>query len=224
MDDNKVCFITCVNNELYYEETLIYLHNLVLPDNMQVEYIGIRNASSAAAAYNEGMKASNAKYKIYLHQDCFLVHKDALNKIVSLFKDNPSIGMLGVAGCSKVPSTGVWWQSNQKVGRIYHADVPENLYETVYGDVPDELIDVQIIDGVFMATQYDLPWREDLFTGWHFYDVSHSFEFHRKGYSVAVLHQDGSWVIHATGEKDLDQEYDRFRKIFLAEYGSELCF
>ena len=27
---------------------------------------------------------------------------------------------------------------------------------------------VQAIDGLFMATQYDIPWREDLFGGFTF--------------------------------------------------------
>ena len=37
-----------------------------------------------------------------------------------------------------------------------------------------------------MATQYDVPWREDLFDGFDFYDVSQSFEFRKAGYTVGV--------------------------------------
>lgn len=43
------------------------------------------------------------------------------------------------------------------------------------------VVDVTAIDGMFMATQYDISWREDLFDGWDFYDISQSCEFTRGG-------------------------------------------
>ena len=33
------------------------------------------------------------------------------------------------------------------------------------------VIEVEAIDGLLMATQYDIPWREYLFYMWVFYDV-----------------------------------------------------
>lgn len=42
-------------------------------------------------------------------------------------------------------------------------------------------IKVSAIDGLFMATQYDIKWREDLLDGFHFYDVSQCFEFAQQG-------------------------------------------
>ena len=33
--------------------------------------------------------------------------------------------------------------------------------------------EVEGVDGLLMATQYDIPWREDLFDGWDFYDLVH---------------------------------------------------
>ncbi len=45
------------------------------------------------------------------------------------------------------------------------------------GNVKNDYEQVRVIDGLIMVTQYDLPWREDLFLGWHFYDVSQCLEF-----------------------------------------------
>ena len=81
---------------------------------------------------------------------------------------------------------------------------------------------VQAVDGFFMATQYDLPWREDLFSGWHFYDISQCMEFQRAGYKVVIPQQTDAWALHATGDKILDQEYKRFNHIFLVEYINNL--
>ena len=46
--------------------------------------------------------------------------------------------------------------------------------------------EVEAVDGLFIATQYDVKWREDIFDGWDFYDISQSEEFHRAGYKVVV--------------------------------------
>ena len=69
----------------------------------------------------------------------------------------------------------------------------------------------------FIATQYDIMWREDLFTGWDFYDVSQGEEFRRNGYKVVVPYMDKSWCIHDDGFLNLSR-YDEFRDIFLKEY------
>jgi len=76
---------------------------------------------------------------------------------------------------------------------------------------------VDAIDGMIMITQYDIPWREDLFQGWHYYDQSQSFEFRNKGYQVVVPHQKEAWCLHDSGVVIL-QDYDKNRRIFRREY------
>ena len=89
-----------------------------------------------------------------------------------------------------------------------------------------DAIDVEAVDGLFIATQYDIEWREDLFTGWHLYDSSQCLEFRRRGYRVAIPNQSdgrgGFWCIHCPVEKPLAKEYKVYQKIFLQEYGGEL--
>ena len=70
-----------------------------------------------------------------------------------------------------------------------------------------------------MATQYDLPWREDLFQGWDFYDASQSVEFWKAGYKVVVPHMETPWCLHENDVLNLSQ-YERWRDIFLDEYES----
>ena len=68
-----------------------------------------------------------------------------------------------------------------------------------------------------MATQYDLDWREDLFKGWDFYDVSQSAEFIKNGYQVVVPNLKDPWCLHDDGFLNLNN-YDESRKIYLSEY------
>ena len=72
LDDKKVAFITCVNSDWWYSECLLYLRHLKIPDGMTAEFIDVRDAKSMTAGYNRAMKSSDAKYKIYLHQDTIL--------------------------------------------------------------------------------------------------------------------------------------------------------
>lgn len=70
-----MCFISCVNNEAQYEECIRHIQQLYVPLHVQIELLPIRNADSMAGGYNEAMKQTNAKYKVYLHQDTMIVNK-----------------------------------------------------------------------------------------------------------------------------------------------------
>ena len=72
-----------------------------------------------------------------------------------------------------------------------------------------------------MATQYDIPWREDIFTGWDFYDVSQSFEFRKAGYNVIVPPMTTPWCFHDEGVIELSSYY-KTRDIFMKEYKTML--
>jgi hypothetical protein len=222
MDENKICFITCVNDEEWYSECLLYLRHLALPDGMQAEYIGIRGAESMAAGYNEAMRQSAAKYKVYLHQDTLIAKKDFITRLKNIFQDE-SIGIIGVIGCKNLPASGVWWDGMRTFGRVLHACEAESIVDSELKEPKGEYTPVEAVDGLIMVTQYDVPWREDLFGGWHFYDTSQCMEFKRRGWKAAVPNQsDGFWCIHCPKEKPLAPEYKEYQKMFLREYGSEL--
>ena len=76
---------------------------------------------------------------------------------------------------------------------------------------------VDAIDGLLMATQYDIPWRYDIFTGWDFYDISQSFEFRKAGYDIIVPPMDTPWCFHDDGIMNLSN-YDKTRKLFRKYY------
>ncbi len=218
----KICFITCVNDEEWYSECLLYLRHLRLPEGMEAEYLGIRGAASMAAGYNEGLRKSDARYKVYLHQDVLVVNKDLVPDLLKLFSD-PSIGAVGVIGCRNLPRSGIWWDGMRTYGRVLHACEPESVVDSVCQEPEGPYMEVEAVDGLFIATQYDVPWREELFTGWHLYDSSICKEIQRCGKRVVVPNQTKDfWCIHCPKEKPLAPEYKKYQKVFLKEYGREL--
>ena len=74
------------------------------------------------------------------------------------------------------------------------------------------ILSVQAIDGLLMATQYDIPWREDLFQGFHFYDVSQSLEFQKAGYLIGIPNQANVWCIHYNGDEFDADTYEKSGK------------
>lgn len=221
MNEKKFCFIMCVNDERYLEECTYYISRLKIPEGYEIDMLTIAEADSMASGYNAGMQGSDAKYKIYLHQDVFIVNRNFLQELLRVFAD-PGIGMIGMVGSPELAEHSIMWYG-ERVGRIYTIDGVEAGVSVMSGDgcwelkAAEELCDVQAIDGLLMATQYDVPWREDLFTGWDFYDISQSFEFRRRGYRVVVPAMELPWCIHDDGYSDLSNYFEERRK-FLKEY------
>lgn len=90
-DKHKICFIICTNSEQQLQECMMYLSLLYVPEGYQTDIITVTDASSMATGYNEAMRASDAKYKIYLHQDTFIVEPYFLDYLLKLFKRIPRL-------------------------------------------------------------------------------------------------------------------------------------
>ncbi|WP_074011065.1 glycosyltransferase family protein [Numidum massiliense] len=219
MNERKVLFVTCVNDEAMYAACVSHISRLVVPDQYIVDLLPIRGASSMAAGYNLALR-HEAKYKIYLHQDTFIVHPNFLEDVLSLFQAHPSLGMLGMIGCQVAPPHGTWWNGTDLVGKVIWY-VNQTYLLLTHGVISEPFAAVQSVDGLLLATQYDIPWREDLFKGFHFYDASQCREFLRHGFVVGVPRQNEPWCLHVSKDGySLDtQAYDAYRQVYIAHYG-----
>ena len=63
---------------------LRYIQKLIVPEGYEIELLEIRDAGSMTEGYNEGLHTSNAKYKIYMHQDVFIVYPYFLFSILEI--------------------------------------------------------------------------------------------------------------------------------------------
>ena len=162
------------------------------------------------------MQQSDAKYKIYLHQDTYILNQHFIYDIISLFARYPQLGMLGMIGSKTIPN-GVWWNSPLAYGTVYYSPRKSEVGLLSQHRVRLDYEKVRAIDGLIMVTQYDLVWREDLFQGWHFYDVSQCLEFEKAGYEVGVPKQKSPWCLHDTDAPNL-LGYEENRSIFVQNY------
>lgn len=210
----------CVNSKLFYEECIRYIEALVVPDGYELDLITITEAQSMASGYNEAMQVSDAKYKVYMHQDVFIVYPYFLQSVLNIFASDEEIGMIGVVGAEKMPQDGVMWHDWRR-GNLYAGDIEELFnqlsYDSYRYQLEDGLWNVQAIDGLIMITSKNVPWREDIFDGWDYYDVSQSFEMIRAGYKVVVPEQVLPWCLHDDGILNL-KNHDKYRRKCLQEY------
>lgn len=217
LDKKKICFISCVSNKNTYEKCLSYLDKLVIPEGMKVERICIEDAKALTEGYNRAMKQSNAKYKVYIHQDTFILYEGFLQEVVTLLNKYPKLGLLGVAGGKNLPLSGIWWETTEKYGNVYDTSGGVKVLLDM-GIIKGDYERVHVIDGLIMITQYDINWRDDLIKGWHLYDASQSMEFIKSGYEVGVPKQSQTWCFHDCGLIKLNEEYEKNRIIFINEY------
>ncbi|MBE5948032.1 MAG: hypothetical protein E7261_03265 [Lachnospiraceae bacterium] len=213
-NSKKMDFIICYNDKLYLKECMDYISFLKVPADMEIGIISVVEADSMAAGYNEAMRASNALYKVYLHQDVFIINENFICDVMDVFMQYPEYGMLGVLGSDRMVGDANYcgkWNvgTTQSCNSIYAAQIVL--------DTPDIIREVVAIDGMIMITQHDISWREDIFDGFDFYDISQCAEFNKAGYKVGVPKQNSVWCMHDCGHTKLTK-YNHYREIFCREY------
>lgn len=211
----KIAFVICTNNKIQFDECKLYIDKLIIPEGFETELIPIYGAVSMTSGYNSAMPLTDAKYKIYMHQDVYIINKYFLCNIINIFNKDTSIGMIGMIGSTIIPSSAVMWLGD-RVGNFRSWPLGMRDHEVISD--ASVIHEVEAIDGFMMATQVDVPWRSDIFDGWDFYDVSQSFEFRKMGYKVVVPEQSSAWCIHDDGVIMSLWNYDRYRRLILDTY------
>ena len=136
-------------------------------------------------------------------------------RIVRLFEKCADLGLVGISGTKILSPDGIAFHSTRRIGSLRLA---EEARTVSWGRVLGEAEDVLAVDGFLMATQVDLPWREDLFHGAAFFDAAQCLEFRRRGLRSAVLGQEEP-LVEFLGESFPADEAGR--RAFLAEYATE---
>lgn len=190
MNENKICFIINGHDEIKYQESLKYINALIIPEGFEIEILTSVKHINTPAFYNTAMLSSDAKYKIYLEESTSIIDKQFLYSLISLFRENQDIGMVGAIGAKQIPETFNWIESNYKVGSIY-AYQGECLEFIEYSPSVSGFEETVVLDSSILATQFDIPFcEEDLI-----YDLSQSVKFIENGYNIGVLIKEQPFVI-----------------------------
>ena len=214
MDERKIDFIVCVSESICCEECMRYISDLIIPDGYRIDVLTVFEAEGMTKGYNEAMQESDAKYKVYLREDTFLLNRNFIADILDIFQKNDRIGMLGVAGTDVLLDNGDFLKWNIGSIMAYDGRCIKDHFELRQTSATYEK--VEALEGTLIATQYDVSWREEL-TGWSFYSVSQSVEMKKQGYEVVVPYQENAWcyrdnaIINA---EDYEKDHSQMQKLY----------
>ncbi len=149
----------------------------------------INNGESLTKAYNKGLKKAKNDIVVFCHDDLTIETKQWGNKLIKLFDKNSEYGIIGVAGTKYMAPSGQWWENPRKMyGRVAHTHEGKTWLSSYSDDLGKSLEEVVVCDGVWFAVHKNRikkKFNENV-EGFHFYDVTFSFENYLKGVKVGV--------------------------------------
>lgn len=144
---------------------------------------------SLAQVYNEILLESKSDIVLLCHDDIYFDTPAWYSKLLKHF-EKTDYGIIGMAGTTSMPSSGMWWEDRKKMVGIVNHESGGKKWESKYADsAGNSVIQTIIVDGLFIAIhkkRIKKNFNED-FKGFHFYDIPFCFENHLKGVKVGVI-------------------------------------
>ena len=159
------------------------------PKNEIIEKVtnGEKNLSQV---YNEIISESSNEIVVLIHDDVYFDTKNWSQKIEKLFERNLDYGILGMAGTTKMPESGMWWEDRSKMYGIVNHESGGKKWESKYSDsLQNDIKNVVVVDGVFIALNKNRIknlFDEDV-EGFHMYDVNFCFNNFLNGVKIGVI-------------------------------------
>ena len=214
MDNRKIAVIAQCG-EAKHSAIRSHLDEINVPQGYEVELIEVPSGGAVAATYQHAMETSDAKYKVYLSSGSILLRPSFFHDMLQLFVQDPSIGVMGLVGTEQLSTTGMLENSAFLKGKFLFSD--GNHFDGVNIEKTSE--DVMVVGGYLIATQYDIPWRKDLFHTNCLWAEAQCIEFKRKGYRVVVPKQEEAWLLVSKSEVTYDEAS---LEIFLDTYSKDI--
>ena len=214
MNEKKIAVIA-QREKLGHSAIWSHLSKIDIPKDYEVDLIEVPSGGAVADAYQRAMEQSDAKYKVYLSSGSILLRSSFFLDMLRIFVQDRTIGIIGVVGTEQLSTTGLFKESPFIKGELLYDDDSRFEGEPVSG----EMEDVMVIGSDLIATQYDIPWRKDLFRQDCFWAEAQCVEFRRKGYRVVVPRQERAWLL--TSKRDIT--YDEVSlETFLDTYSKDI--
>ena len=213
MNDRKIAVIAqCDPNGV--SSIRPYIDALDIPNGYEAELIEVRSDGNVADTYQRAMEQSDAKYKVYLAAGSILLRLNFFAEMLRVFEE-PAIGIMGIVGTAQLSTSGELGASPMLKGRLLYTDDTAFHGAVVEGATEE----VMAVSNDLIATQYDIPWRRDLFHSNCFFAEAQCIEFRRKGYRTVVPQQDAPWLLTRKREDAADEAS---RNVFLDTYSKDI--
>ena len=210
-------YSTRENNEKYVD----YLKKTCGIKNVEVIQKVNNGEKSLSQVYNEIIDESTNDIIIFCHDDLEFDTSNWGKRIIKHFVKS-DFGILGVAGTTEIPKSGMWWEDKRKmIGIVNHKHEGkkwESKYSKSWGD---DISESCIVDGLFIAidkTKIKERFDESV-EGFHFYDVYFSVKNFLGGVKIGVIFN--VRLTHLSiGQTN--ESWEEKRQVFSTEYEDKL--
>lgn len=190
----------------------------------KVEIIPFENPGthSLTEAYNIILEKSSNDIVVLCHDDIYFEKKNWGNKLLKHFKRNPEYGIIGVAGSTKLPSSGKWWDDPTRMRGIVNHEHQGKKWESKYSPNLGNSIDpVVLVDGLFFVINKTklISNFDETVKGFHLYDVDFCFRNKIQGVNIGVIYD-----IRITHKSigQTNEEWEKNREEFSQKYSDKL--
>ena len=147
------------------------------------------NQFSLAHIYNDAIKNHSEKNCIFVmcHNDIIIKTKTWGKLLLNKF-NNSNFDIIGIAGSTYLPESGMWWEDRTKMfGIVEHTNGISTWVSEFSKPIPG-IKEVVLIDGLFMAFNPDtiIHKFDEEFIGFHFYDLSFCTPNYLDGCNIGV--------------------------------------
>lgn len=192
--------------------------------DVTIEEFVNENQYSLTECYNKALDNCPDDGILVLMHDDIELPKNWDAKILELFETS-DYGIIGVAGSTSLSKSAIWWENQSDLAGIVSHEKKQNgvtkRYDTSFSYEHDFIMRTCCLDGVFFALKKDrikTRFNENI-KGFHFYDVSFTFENHLKGVKVGVTTQ---IKVHHKSVGQVTKSWHDNRLVFLKEYDKYL--
>ena len=176
---------------------------------------------SLAQVYNEVLSESKTDIVLFCHDDIYFETNSWYNKLLKHFEKS-DFGIIGMAGTTQMPSSGMWWENRKKMVGIVNHESDGKKWESKYSEsFGNSIMETIVVDGLFIAVdkrKLKKNFNEE-FKGFHFYDIPFCFENHIEGVKVGVITN-----IRITHKSigQTNEQWEENRKLFETKYAKSL--
>jgi hypothetical protein len=210
-------FSTRQDNQKYID----YLIKTSGLKNVEVIQKVNNGSKSLSQVYNEIINESKNDIVVFCHDDLEFDTKDWGKRIIKHFEKS-DFGVLGVAGTTEIPKSGMWWEDKRKmIGIVNHKHEGkkwESKYSKSWGD---EINECCFVDGLFIAVnkkRIKVNFDESV-KGFHFYDVYFSVKNFLQNVKIGTIYN--VRITHLSiGQTN--ESWEENRKVFEEEYKESL--
>ena len=171
--------------------------------------------------YNEIISESIYDVVVLCHDDIYFDTKNWFKKIIKHF-EKTDYGVLGMAGTTNMPSSGMWWEDRSKMYGIVNHESGGKKWESKYSDsLGNDIKEVVAVDGVFIAIDKNKIKQDfdESVDGFHMYDINFCFKNFLDGVKIGVI-TDVRITHKSVGMTNA--QWDENRKIFAEKYSNFL--